>query len=307
MRILVVSDSDALRDIAAEILGGAGFDAVEGIGAAEAPARLGLGVGEPPADPAPDLVLMDLTMAETDGVELCARLKADTARADVPVVLFATLVELDLLPQAFAAGAHDYVMKPVRPAELLARARAALRLKQEVDRRTARERALARVLADRRPPPRPAGFDRTTAMADLGVMLSHMQARPFGAVVMAQVDGWSGYVARVGAEQAQQAFTQIADAVRGAEARLGDLVTLIEPGALAVHVVNGERAVAVANQIGFRVSRIAIPSGSAPDAPPLSVSVAIVDASGDPLARIEHARRSLGMAGTLTDTRPPAA
>lgn len=306
MRILVISDSDAMRRIAAEILAGAGYGQVEAAaGAAEAYARLGVGApAEAPAPP-PDLILLDLTMAGIDGIEACARLKLEPACEDVPVLVLATLVELDLLPQAFVAGALDYVNKPVRPAELLARVRTALRLKQEIDRRKAREQALARVLADRRPPTRPAGIERATALAELGVLISHLQARPMGALLMVQVDGWSAFVARTGRDSAEQGFIRVADAIRGVEARIGDLVALIEPGTLALHVVNGERALAVANQVGYRVSRIAVPSGPAPDAEPLTVSVAIVDAAGEALQRIETARQALGMAGTLTDTRPP--
>lgn len=72
-----------------------------------------------------DLVLLDLGLPDLDGVEVCRQLRAGNATT-VLVVLTARTEEMDVVV-ALEAGADDYLTKPVRLAELLARVRAHLR------------------------------------------------------------------------------------------------------------------------------------------------------------------------------------
>ena len=73
----------------------------------------------------PDLVLLDLGLPDIDGVEVCRRLRADDPVLPI-VVLTARHAEIDVV-LGLDAGADDYVTKPFRLAELLARVRAHLR------------------------------------------------------------------------------------------------------------------------------------------------------------------------------------
>jgi signal transduction histidine kinase len=69
----------------------------------------------------PDLILLDVMMPELDGFETCRRLKANPLTADIPVIFMTALTETSDKLTGFAAGAVDYVTKPLNGAEVLAR------------------------------------------------------------------------------------------------------------------------------------------------------------------------------------------
>lgn len=73
----------------------------------------------------PDLVLLDLSLPDLDGLEVCRRVRAVAAALPI-VMLTARAEEVDIVV-GLSAGADDYIAKPFRLAELLARVRARLR------------------------------------------------------------------------------------------------------------------------------------------------------------------------------------
>lgn len=85
----------------------------------------------------PDIVLLDVVMPDLDGYEVCRRLKADPATADIPVIFVTAKQAPEDEAYGLSLGAVDYVVKPVSPA--VARAR----VKNHLELRAARE-ALAR-------------------------------------------------------------------------------------------------------------------------------------------------------------------
>lgn len=89
-----------------------------------------------------DVMVIDVVMPGLSGIEVCRQIKADPRLHDIPVLVMTGRSDESLLQQAFAAGAHDFLPKPVSPNELTARVRAAIRLKQELDHRRAHEREL---------------------------------------------------------------------------------------------------------------------------------------------------------------------
>ena len=69
----------------------------------------------------PDVVLLDAVMPGMDGFEVARRLKAHAATAHIPIIFMTGLTETEHVVAAFAAGGADYVTKPIRAREVLAR------------------------------------------------------------------------------------------------------------------------------------------------------------------------------------------
>jgi putative two-component system response regulator len=77
---------------------------------------------------APDLILLDITMPEMDGFEVCRRLKQDLRFRDIPVIFISALTETLDKVKAFGSGGVDYVTKPFQFEEVQARVETHLQL-----------------------------------------------------------------------------------------------------------------------------------------------------------------------------------
>jgi DNA-binding response OmpR family regulator len=69
----------------------------------------------------PDIILMDVMMPGIDGFETCRRLKANPLTQSIPILFMTGLSELTNLLRGFGEGGLDYIIKPIRPPEVLAR------------------------------------------------------------------------------------------------------------------------------------------------------------------------------------------
>lgn len=78
----------------------------------------------------PELILLDVMMPGIDGFETCRRLKSLTELKDIPVIFVTACTHVNELVKAFSCGALDYVTKPIREAELLARVETHLKLRK---------------------------------------------------------------------------------------------------------------------------------------------------------------------------------
>ncbi|HEX3853203.1 MAG TPA: response regulator [Polyangiaceae bacterium] len=77
----------------------------------------------------PDLVLLDVTMPEMNGYEVCVRLKASAKLKDIPVIFLTALTDIADKVKAFEVGGVDYITKPFHIAEVQARVRTHLALR----------------------------------------------------------------------------------------------------------------------------------------------------------------------------------
>ncbi len=95
----------------------------------------------------PDVVLLDAVMPGIDGFEVARRLKAQPATAHIPIIFMTGLTETEHLVAALDAGGADYVTKPIKPREVMARMGVHLRTARHV-RQGAVERSQARNALD---------------------------------------------------------------------------------------------------------------------------------------------------------------
>jgi DNA-binding response OmpR family regulator len=117
-RLLLVEDDARISEPLRAALGNEGFDVTAVTTGEDALATLGIST--------PDLVLLDLTLPDIDGLEVCRRLRVD--HPSLPVVMLTARAEGVDVVVGLGAGADDYVTKPFRVAELVARIRARLRV-----------------------------------------------------------------------------------------------------------------------------------------------------------------------------------
>lgn len=80
-----------------------------------------------------DTIILDVMMPKIDGYEVCRRVKANPKTTDIPVLFLTAKLESSDKVRGLEIGGHDYLSKPVQQQELLARTRAAVRVKQLQD------------------------------------------------------------------------------------------------------------------------------------------------------------------------------
>jgi len=76
-----------------------------------------------------DLVLLDVMMPGMDGFETCRQLRVLPGGRDIPIVFLTCLSDSEVCDQAIAAGADDFLAKPIQRTELLLRARSLIRIR----------------------------------------------------------------------------------------------------------------------------------------------------------------------------------
>ena len=81
----------------------------------------------------PDLIILDVMMPIMDGLQACRKLKDIPATREIPIIFLSALDDIETKVSGLMLGANDYISKPFRVEELIARVRVAIRLKRERD------------------------------------------------------------------------------------------------------------------------------------------------------------------------------
>ena len=118
--VLVVDDDPGMRLLVRTVLESSGFRVAE---ASDGPEALDLLAGDDPFD----LVTLDLQMDKMQGLEVLQRIRSRVATAALPVVVATACEDPSVEMEIFAAGADDFVVKPVDPPRFLLRVQAVLR------------------------------------------------------------------------------------------------------------------------------------------------------------------------------------
>ena len=119
-RVLVVDDDMALAEMLGIVLRSEGFEPVFCADGGRAMAAF--------REARPDLVLLDLMLPGMDGIDVCRAIRAESG---VPIVMLTAKTDTVDVVVGLESGADDYVMKPFKPKELIARVRARLRRRDE--------------------------------------------------------------------------------------------------------------------------------------------------------------------------------
>ena len=114
--ILVVDDEEFVRVLLSQILGNAGFNVILAPDGYQALDTL--------KQETIDLVLLDIHMPGMNGFQTLESIRLES---DIPVIMVTGLVEVTSVSSGLSLGADDYITKPFRPRELLARVQAKLR------------------------------------------------------------------------------------------------------------------------------------------------------------------------------------
>jgi sigma-B regulation protein RsbU (phosphoserine phosphatase) len=285
MRLYYADDSEDARDIVAGTLARGGYEdfhfAVSGV---DILGQLGIDPPEPDA-PKADLILLDIRMPGIDGVETCARLRGDARYRHIPILMVTSLDDMDTLNHAFVAGANDYINKPFNPVELLARIRAALRLKSELDRRRTREQELLAALESRglrQQKAREGGLDPATALLTRDIIENYAATASrgdFGRLggFALQIDRLAEFQRLYGPVAERDLLLRLASVIARLPASLGDLLSHFDLGLFAALLrdTGREDLAAMAEAARRAVRDLAIPHRGA-DAPGIvTVSIGI--------------------------------
>jgi sigma-B regulation protein RsbU (phosphoserine phosphatase) len=247
MRIYVAEDSEDARDIMAATLSAGGYEDVNfSESGVELLARLGIDPVNPEA-PEAEIIMLDVRMPGIDGIETCARIRADARYQYAPILMVTSLDDMETLNQAFVAGANDYINKPFNRLELHARLRNAQRLKGELDRRRARERELLAAQRGQsgRPQAGSGAFHSGTGLLSRQTMEAYIASGAAGegvGVLALKVDRLKPYATNFGADAGAALLAQVGGAMRGLPARLGDLIAHFEPDVFVAVLPRGDQA-----------------------------------------------------------------
>ncbi len=120
--ILIVDDTPANLDVLSETLSAVGYDVAIATTGERALKQL--------ERKSPDLILLDITMPDMDGFEVCQKLKANPNTRNIPVIFITALTDTDKKIKGFELGAVDYITKPFQELEVLARVKTHLQLRR---------------------------------------------------------------------------------------------------------------------------------------------------------------------------------
>jgi len=230
-----------------------------------------------------DLILMDISMPGTDGIAATLTIKSHYEFEDIPIIVITSHDDEAILDRSFAAGASDFIVKPVGMVELRARIRSALQLRKEMLKRHQRERELERLA---RKLEKMSNRDGLTGIAnrrcfdDMLVkewVRNGRQDAPIS-LLMIDIDHFKAYNDSLGHVVGDGCLCAVARAIQSAVHRPGDLVARYggEEFAVILPSTDYEGACSVADNIHRTLCGCCIthPNSSAAECVTVSIGIA---------------------------------
>lgn len=289
MSILIVDDSLVSRTFISECLVESGYaDIVVCESAEEAFSVTGL--NDPSTEMRDlDLILLDIILPGKNGLEACRDFSSHPFFSDVPIIIISGTDQLEGLEAAFAAGAVDYITKPLSHIELLARVRSALRLKEEMNCRKRREDELIvlnKKLAEMNQElERLSVTDSLTGLANRRSFNQFLNKewlreqrgkQPFS-VIMIDIDHFKAFNDHYGHLEGDVCLQKVASALQDGFCRAGDLLSRYggEEFVAILPYTDAKGACELAEVLHERIKSAAIPHAESPVAPIVTISIGI--------------------------------
>lgn len=229
----------------------------------------------------PDLVLLDIEMPGMNGFEVCSAMKATSELADVPIIFITSHDGGDEEVTGLSLGGVDFISKPPRPAQVVARVRMHLRMKQMADvlRSAAYTDGLTGV-ANRR------HFDEALSREWLRAQRT---GSPMS-LVLSDIDAFKKYNDHYGHQAGDQCLQRVALALRQVLHRPADLVARYggEEFAVLLPETDATGARFLASQLLDAVDALGLPHAASPVADHVTLSVGVSAFDENCCGWVEH-------------------
>jgi diguanylate cyclase (GGDEF)-like protein len=223
----------------------------------------------------PDLILLDVTMPQLDGYQVCARLKDDPRTSAIPIIFITARDEDEEEARGLLIGAIDYIVKPVRPSIVLARVRNHIELK--------RSRDLLERLATLDPL---TGIHNRRSFDDyleFEWQRCQRESSPISCII-ADIDHFKAFNDNHGHPRGDTCLIAVANALQSAVTRSTDLVARYggEEFGCVLPQTGAQGALRVAQKMVRAVTGLAIEHRHSPGNDTVSVSVGVVTMTPSP-------------------------
>jgi adenylate cyclase len=191
--VLIVDDEESNRLLLCDPLVAHGYEIIEAENGEQALERV--------AQRPPDVILLDVMMPRIDGFEVCRRLKKDARTAHIPILIITALSERMERMMGIAAGANDFLTKPVDLQELILRVSNATHAKRTFDQLQAEQAKSERLLLNTLPRP----VAERMKNGEVNIAEHH----PDVSVLVADLVGFTTLAAHIGPDQVVYLLNEI--------------------------------------------------------------------------------------------------
>jgi diguanylate cyclase (GGDEF)-like protein len=235
----------------------------------------------------PDVLLLDLKMPTFDGIDLCRVVRQDSAYADLPIVVVTAHTDIDSIQQALAAGADDFLCKPIVGSDLVSRVINRIERSRSFGGGNSRsQQQQLKILPEEsqawQSEINKDGLTKVASgqyfhefLAQVWQHLSREQA-PLS-LIICDVDNFTFYNDSHGYQAGNFCLQQIANAVRECINPTSDLLARYGGDKFAVVLPNSNpnAALQIVEQIQFKIANLKIPQNSSDETCQISLSLGI--------------------------------